>query len=222
VLSVLIGGLITLVVTLLVQILVVPCVQRRTRKRERWERDITELQTLLEVEFPRNVRALRRAVVSYFAFHELPAATLADAVTRPVYAAAEADAVAAHDSLSDSAMRALWLGRRAAIYKPGRDPYWSRLLTSMGELNGNMMALAPRGVTKGRMTAKEYDGVLDEAHRLSGLLLATLALTADPLEPPKSRSVRRALGWVPERLGLTRRARPAKATPSGEQAPRPS
>jgi hypothetical protein len=48
--SLLIGGLITLIGTILVQILIIPSVQRRTRKRERWERDITELQTLMENE----------------------------------------------------------------------------------------------------------------------------------------------------------------------------
>src|SRR5438128_1545755 len=43
--SVLLGGLITLAVTALVQILIIPWVQTRTRRRDRWEKDVIELET---------------------------------------------------------------------------------------------------------------------------------------------------------------------------------
>src|SRR5690242_15085616 len=45
--NVLIGGMITLIVTALVQIFVIPWVQRRTRALERWEKDVVELMSLV-------------------------------------------------------------------------------------------------------------------------------------------------------------------------------
>ena len=50
--GVLLGGLITLAVTALVQIVIIPWVQARTRRRERWEKDVIELQTQLSFDLP--------------------------------------------------------------------------------------------------------------------------------------------------------------------------
>jgi hypothetical protein len=49
--SVLLGGVITLIVTALVQIFLIPWVQRRTRAIERWEKDIDKLLDLVNDEF---------------------------------------------------------------------------------------------------------------------------------------------------------------------------
>ena len=50
--DVLAGGLVTLVVTFLVQVFVIPRVQASTRNRERWENDVVELRTLVSEEIP--------------------------------------------------------------------------------------------------------------------------------------------------------------------------
>ena len=60
--SLLLGGLITLAVTAVVQILIIPWVQRRNRIRERWERDVIELLTLLDEELGEPVSRLRYEV----------------------------------------------------------------------------------------------------------------------------------------------------------------
>ena len=52
------GGLITLSVTAIVQILIIPWVQRRARIRERWEQDMLELSTLLKDEMTSRVNDL--------------------------------------------------------------------------------------------------------------------------------------------------------------------
>ncbi|HET8684093.1 MAG TPA: hypothetical protein VFM54_19805, partial [Micromonosporaceae bacterium] len=146
--NVLVGGLITLIGTILVQILIIPSVQRRTRKRERWERDITELQTLMEADFPKHFRTLRRAIVPFLALHAFPERHRAEALKQLAYKTAVADAVAAHDELRDTAIRAPWLARRAAVYKSGQDSYWSRLLTDIARLNVSVGALEPGGFPK--------------------------------------------------------------------------
>ena len=55
-----IGAALTLVATLVVQTLVIPWVQARTRKRERWEADVIDLLNLLEEQLQRAVRLLHR------------------------------------------------------------------------------------------------------------------------------------------------------------------
>ncbi len=197
--NVLIGGLITLIGTILVQILIIPSVQRRTRKRERWERDITELQNLMEVDFPKHFRTLRRAIVPFLALHAFPEGHRAEALEQLAYKTAVADAVAAHDELRDTAMRALWLTRRAAVYKPGQNPYWSRLLTDIAKLNASVGVLEPGKFTENADTAAtEFEHLLDEAHREQGLIYGTLAYAADPLEPPRTRPFVRQRRWLNE------------------------
>lgn len=57
--SLLLGGLITLAVTAVVQILIIPWVQRRNRIRERWEKDVIELITLFDEELGEPLRRFR-------------------------------------------------------------------------------------------------------------------------------------------------------------------
>ncbi|GAA2611415.1 hypothetical protein GCM10010399_47830 [Dactylosporangium fulvum] len=61
ILPVLLGGLITLVGTFLVQLYVVPRVQARTRRLERWEKDVIELVALIEEQLPLAVEAYHMA-----------------------------------------------------------------------------------------------------------------------------------------------------------------
>jgi hypothetical protein len=41
------GGLIALAVTAVIQSLIIPWVQRRNRRRERWEEDVIEISALI-------------------------------------------------------------------------------------------------------------------------------------------------------------------------------
>src|SRR3954470_1624710 len=63
--QVLLGGLVTLAVTAVVQILIIPWVQRRNRRRERWERDVIELETLLHHELRGAIDDAERAAQDY-------------------------------------------------------------------------------------------------------------------------------------------------------------
>jgi len=58
---VLIAAVLTLLATVLVQSVVVPWVQARTRRRERWEAAVTELSSLVEEQLPRAVAEFREA-----------------------------------------------------------------------------------------------------------------------------------------------------------------
>ena len=61
--SVLLGGLITLAVTALVQIVIIPWVQVRTRRRDRWEKDVIELDVLIRWELPSLLSRQRDAAI---------------------------------------------------------------------------------------------------------------------------------------------------------------
>lgn len=56
------GGFLTLVATLIVQIVVIPRVQARTRRRERWEADAIELFDLIELQMPLSLRLFQNAL----------------------------------------------------------------------------------------------------------------------------------------------------------------
>ena len=61
----LLGGLITLAGTAIVQIFIIPWVQTRNRRRERWEGDVIELETLLHDELPDAIVAARTSADRY-------------------------------------------------------------------------------------------------------------------------------------------------------------
>jgi hypothetical protein len=63
--SLLLGGLITLATTAVVQILIIPWVQRRSRLRERWEADVIKLTTLLKDKLPTSVEVFWLASDGY-------------------------------------------------------------------------------------------------------------------------------------------------------------
>jgi hypothetical protein len=59
--SLLVGGGVTLLVTSTVQIYVVPLAQVKTRRRDRWEKDLLAAIALLEEEIPRALTGLQSA-----------------------------------------------------------------------------------------------------------------------------------------------------------------
>ena len=62
--QILLGGLITLVVTVIVQIIVIPLVQRRTRRLERWEDALIELVDIHDVQMGAPLDRHSAAVIS--------------------------------------------------------------------------------------------------------------------------------------------------------------
>lgn len=69
--EILLGGLITLAVTFVTQVFVVPRVQASSRLLQRWEEDVRGLRTLLEDELPEAIRELRRTGESLLFLLEL-------------------------------------------------------------------------------------------------------------------------------------------------------
>jgi hypothetical protein len=129
--SLLFGGLITLVVTALVQIIIIPLVQRRNRRLERWEKDMVELDELLHSELP--AAALRVEAKTnpdrFFErrFQDDPA-TLESIIT----------------DFHSSIQKTERLGRRVGLMGR-RSPYWialQHLLSYIALESGNMVAWA--------------------------------------------------------------------------------
>lgn len=171
----------------------------------------------MENDFPRHFRTLRRAIAPFLTLHGCPEGRRAAAAKQLAYQSAAADAVAAHDELRDTAMRAMWLARRAAVYKPGQDPYWSRLLNDLAKLIDGVGALDPQRFGKKADTAAtEFEELLNEAHRKQGLIYATLSYTADPLEPPKGRPLLSQRYWLSDqRRRISRRLNRRKPITTG-------
>lgn len=65
------GGFITLAGTAVVQVIVIPQVQARTRRRERWENDVMELAALVDEELPPAIRGYHSADVVARVFRRL-------------------------------------------------------------------------------------------------------------------------------------------------------
>jgi len=57
--KILIGAILAFVFAVLLQVVVMPLVQAHTRRRERWERSVSELSALLEDELPRVLKTYR-------------------------------------------------------------------------------------------------------------------------------------------------------------------
>ncbi|WP_406051306.1 hypothetical protein [Kribbella sp. NBC_00889] len=68
---VLVGAVLTLTATVLVQVVVVPWVQARTCRVERWETSVVELVSLLEEELPRAVSDCRSAAEAELTYRSL-------------------------------------------------------------------------------------------------------------------------------------------------------
>jgi len=80
----LLGSLITLAITAVVQIFIIPRVLTRDRRRERWERDVIELHALLRDELPDMIVAARSSAERYRRAMQFPALSPAAGLTATV------------------------------------------------------------------------------------------------------------------------------------------
>ncbi|QGN47946.1 hypothetical protein GKC29_14540 [Micromonospora sp. WMMC415] len=159
--TVLVGGLVTLAVTCVVQILVVPWVQGRGRRRERWEKDVTELLVVFE--------------------EEVPAAQYMQAVKE-----AHGEAVAADDLMAKVRLlvERVALVRREALY-------WDRLRTDVLMLEGEVNRLRPFAALHDKVSDEEFRSRLPAVEKALVVVLENFQIVSGPMWPPPTRALGR-------------------------------
>jgi hypothetical protein len=175
----LLGGLITLAGTAIVQILIIPWVQTRNRRRERWEHDVIELETLLHDELPDAIAAAQASAQRYLReFRNAhPAQRISGAMAKLETTAMED----AHDLLD--LVRSVSLLEKRVRLLNRRAPLWTTLQHDLVVLTDQMASAS---------NAYQRTGQDDETHRQAwrGLQKAldkavqTLELVAVPMKPP--------------------------------------
>ena len=205
----LLGGLITLAVTAVVQILIIPWVQRRNRIRERWEKDVIELLTLFEEELGEPVSRVRYEIQR-----------LSDARDRaprrsgpePEVDAVRADAIRAWEVLDALTTRMTNLTFRA-IRVNRAAPDWSHLVGHTVEISRASAQLNPRpwggGVDTNREAARVALSAISDHSSSAARLLQRVGVS---MSPPRTYPMRRMGAWIrarPRRIQARLRRRPA-------------
>lgn len=191
--SLLFGGLITLAVTAFVQITIIPRVQQRNRRIERWEEDVVELDQLLNEEIPTILGRATEATYRLYAAHhgETPSGPERD---ENVQRASEAHR-RARRRLRKPISRASVLVRRVRLVNR-TSHYWT-------ELSLNMSILARQSVhaTWDKYTQNHEDiydliiGAEREAERALENVRKTLDVITLPMKPPSGGFAR----WIGRR-----------------------
>ena len=175
----LLGGLITLAGTALVQIFIIPWVQTRNRRRERWERDVIDLETLLHDELPQVIAAAQASAQRYLReFRNAQPAQRISGAMAQLQAAAMEDARDLLDlvrSVKSLEKRLRLLNRRAR--------FWATLQRNLLVLTDQMANAAHAYERTGqddetdRQVWRELRKSLDNATQ-------TLELVSIPMKPP--------------------------------------
>jgi hypothetical protein len=179
------GGLITLVVTTIVQLFVIPRVQRGTRGLERWEGQVIDLRAVLEEEMPRTLNNLRSAryttslLASLKDSPNLDQARLAEVTERESTKYTEAN-----EALGELLSRASRLEGRISLVNRTA-PFWVQLEVNIAELRIALFKTESWWDGADTRTDDEWKAVwsaVNDAHEVLLNQVKTLAATMDP--PP--------------------------------------
>jgi hypothetical protein len=195
--NVLLGGLVTLAVTAVVQIFLTPWVQRRGRVIERWEREVKDLVNLLEEELPPALRRLRWTTLTLRTLQKAAGAEGFDqARVKEATKTAEGEAKAAYEAVNELTTRASRLEKQIALVNR-RAPYWRRLSFRTINLDMATWQVDPQPWGMGR---KLDDDAFDtewkalEEHRAE--TVKTLDEIAVTMKRPRTYPMRRATSWI--------------------------
>ncbi|MGN9812514.1 hypothetical protein ACTMSW_24555 [Micromonospora sp. BQ11] len=188
--ALLVGGLVTLAVTCVVQFLVVPRVQDRVRRSEQWEKNVTELLVVLEEELPLAARRLYFVVTSFRAVQSVEARL--QALTAPNRAHSEQymQAVkAAYDEMSavdDVMAKVRLLVERIALVRP-EALYWEDLRFDVLVLKGELFGLHPIAALRDKVDDAAYSSRLAAVEKALNAVLERLKIVSVPMKPPATR-----------------------------------
>jgi hypothetical protein len=200
-----IGGLITLTVTALVQILVIPWVQSRTRRRERWEENVTALEAILHDEYPGAIQEAYHAAL-YVLLHESDRREGDD----ESFAAAKERDYAASRTLSELEHRMMLLVRRIQLVR--RDaPLWQTLNYRTSDFVGVVTELQLCTLVMAPGDVDALNGLRSKTMEQRDAVVHIFDQVAVPMRPPLPLRSRRLIG--------TRRTSPGSATSQRSGSP---
>jgi hypothetical protein len=197
----LIGGLITLAVTAVVQILIIPAVQRRTRALDRWEKDVIELMTLINEDLDDKLAEFRLTLDAVLISEHLADKLQKDS-GKPLSAEVNAPVDESWDTLQqlweevrELSTKTLKTLRRCGLIHPW-SPYWFDFYADLNRFKHEVWKVYPRAHRrKGHSSgAENLERALPELTRIHDQLSSKLEAITQPIKPPKqSRKFRRAL-----------------------------
>jgi hypothetical protein len=175
----LLGGLITLAGTAVVQIFIIPWVQTRNRRRERWESDVIELETLLHGELPAAIAAAQASAQRYL--REFRNADPAQRISGPM---ARLETVATEDArdLLDLVRSVSLLEKRVRLLNR-RAPFWITLQRNLVVLT-DQMASASNAYQRTAQDDETDRQVWRGLQKALDKAVQTLELVAVPMKPP--------------------------------------
>lgn len=207
------GGLIglgsALVVQIIVQTVIVPRVQARIRRHDRWEKDLIDLVTLVEEELPRAQRELRFAALL---LRDTEKAERDDQGNRERIREWKLEHLnklrAADRDLGEILVRADRLERRLRLVHR-RAPYWSELFWKIARHRVAVMSVEEW--RQGELDEDQFHAAWDKVETRRNELLVNIKEVSNDMKPPSQQRLRRAWRWfkrLPKRV--RRRVRPAR------------
>ncbi|MEV0898366.1 hypothetical protein [Actinoplanes sp. NPDC049802] len=175
--NVLLGGLITLAVTALVQILIIPWVQRRTRRLERWEKDMVELATLLHEELPQAVSDAYQTAVLHFSVKD---SELHEEEFRKEMSDQHNAAIIELHKLTT---RMHLLNRRVRLMKPNA-PVWSAVTARIQHLDKTIRPVYALHIPKSENRIADINSQWEEIRKDLVTAQERLDSIAIPMKPP--------------------------------------
>jgi K+ transporter len=169
----LLGGLITLAVTAIVQILVIPWVQVRNRRRERWERDVIELHTLLEQEM--SVTAVEARALTIFLTRQHD--------DEQTLRRSEDEALSALETLQSQHTRLWLLAKRVKLISP-RSVAWKLLSQDVAELSGELGTVTETAFATNRFSEDQWRAAWDGLDRVLDRTRHTFSYVGERVKPP--------------------------------------
>lgn len=227
--EVLLGGIVTLVVTFVVQVVVVPRVQAHTRFRQRWEDDVVELRTLVEDELPEALKELRAVGRVMYKMFELLTEDPTPDQREQLQRACEASREQYHhgyQKCNNALTRLSRLeGRLSLVHR--RAELWRRLRMHRMKLQlavyGGNLFMPPDSTSMRDGWDKAWSRI-DKAY---DTLTNTTKIVIQNTRPPRTYPVRRLCRWLRRKLTRHEPARarlvPAPSVSNGQHdEPSPS
>jgi hypothetical protein len=189
-------GIVTLIVLSVVQVFVIPQVQIRGRRRERWENDVGELRALLEEKLERAHDSLRSAgyQIRYLGDwkENLETNEGGKAYIDEALQAATATFHDARKSIGELMAQMSRIEDRIKLLNP-KAAYWGRLNVGWMGLRVAMFAVEHDPSWGGeRLDDEAWDAAWDKVRDRREVLLKIVKEVADEMKPPPAHRVRRA------------------------------
>lgn len=201
--GILLGALLALAAQAFIQLVVVPYVDARRRRQDRWERDLLALAELLTAELPAKMAALKRASWAMRSIHDdlsqredIPPEVRAEYVQGLAGDAREA--LTTYEALAESRMR--WLVGRALAWEPDA-PDLRKLdqLATVFRVHGMNVSLWAYLVDDSFDSGK-FDSQWAQHEAALTKLAAHAVSLADRRSPPRKVSLRRLGHWIKRKV----------------------